>query len=201
MRFRTTYVLFALLAIMFGTLAIALYVGPEAEKSAWVFPNLHDPADEVKTSAVSRVVIERERPGKEKIELTRTADGWKVNQFRASRSAVEILVKDLFDLSKEKSDKPASLKDWGLEPPAAVITMYDGDKVLGKLNVGDATGGGGGAVVYVLNPDRPKEPMAVSKSAMDKALQDVNAFRDRVLLVGVANDIDAVRLSETGKAG
>src|SRR5205807_2934600 len=119
MRFRTTYILFGLLAVMFGTLAIALYVGPEAEPSPWVFPALHDEANPVQTKVVDKVVIDRKRPFEDKVELTRDeSGGWKVNQYRANRAAVEGLVRDLFDLRREKTDKPASLKEWGLEPPA-----------------------------------------------------------------------------------
>jgi hypothetical protein len=113
--------------------------------------------------------------------------------------AVNSLVRQVYDARREEqADQPAKLQDWGLEPPAAVITLKAGDRAV-ELKVGDSTGKGDNDVIYVLSPES-KEPMAVRRNSLESVLNTLNDFRSRELLAANSHDIEAVTLSE-GKKG
>ena len=209
MNFKTTYVLFAVLAVILVVFGVALYrYNPDAgSATAYVLPSVHDPAAPVKEDQVDRVEVERTSPA-EKIAFERDADGkrWSITQpraYRADAGAVDGLIRQVFNARKdEKADAPARLADWGLgDPPSTgTVTLHvAGGRDL-RLRVGDVNKGGGRtAVVYVTSSDLPDKGMAVAKGDLDDVLKPLNDFRARDLLSPAQSDIRRVKLSEGKK--
>jgi hypothetical protein len=208
MNFKTTYVLFGLVALMFVVLAVAFWMEPApTDASLWVLPSVHASAKPLQTSDIDRVEIEREKPTKETIVFVRDSGDkqrWRITEprgLRADRFAVENLIRQIFDAQRdENADRPDSLKSWGLEPPAAKITLKKGDERTVQLNVGNTSPGGeASAVIYVTSSDRPKEGMAVKKSTLDAVLKGLNDFRDRDVLAANAGDVQSLKLTADKK--
>ncbi len=194
MNYRSTYILFGLVALVLILLGVALYRTPGSEPSKFVLPVLQDKANPVSQADITRIEIEH---GSEKINLTRQGTTWKVNQFRASDLAVNQLLSQLFDAQREKVDKPANLSDWGLAPPTGVVKLFRADESqVAQLDVGK-TGPGGS--LYVLDASRSDEPMAVRKASLESVLNSVNAFRDRTLLGSSPSSMTRIELTEGDK--
>jgi hypothetical protein len=204
MNFKTTYILFGVLVVLLVGLGVALWKGPtKADTSAYVLPQMREAANPLNPGQVERVEIRRTRPAEETLVFERVPGGerWKITQPRALRAddtAVNDLVRQIYDARREeKSDEPAKLADWGLEPPAEVITLTAGDRNV-TLNVGDSSGKRDNDVVYVQDPARQKA-MAVRYSSLDRVLGTLSDFRSRDLLATGISDIEAVALSESKK--
>src|SRR5207302_1354110 len=109
-------------------------------------------------SEINEVVVERERPNKEKWVFVRNPETnrWSITEPRSMRgnnTTIEGLIRQIHDARREKAaDKPSNLAQWGLNPPAEVITLKRGDTEV-KLNVGDSSGGERFAVIYIQDPD------------------------------------------------
>src|SRR5262249_46296988 len=113
MSFRTTYILFGLLAVMLIAMAVALLVGPPAEPSIYVLPVFQDKNHGARVEDVDLVSIERS--GGNKLVLRRGEGGrWTVNGYRADSGAVRMLLNQLSEAKRIKTDQPAKLADWGL---------------------------------------------------------------------------------------
>jgi hypothetical protein len=206
MNFKTTYILGALLLLVLLVFGIALWKDTGAKDvSNYVLPGMRDKANPLEPADVTEVEITHERPEQPTVTLVRNPQTktWEITQpsrLPADDAAVNRLVKQIYDAQRDpEADKAPGLKEWGLEPPAAVITLKKGDRQV-QLKVGDVSAGKESAVIYVLSPDRPKEPMAVLKSSLESVLSTgVNDLRGRVLLVAGTNDVQAVTLSQKGK--
>src|SRR5205085_9000904 len=82
MSFKTTYFLFG---ILFGVLAIFflthLFGTRTQEQQTYVLPGLHDVVDPVRSEAIDRVEIVRNRPKEERIGFYKNAQGvWRLKQ-------------------------------------------------------------------------------------------------------------------------
>src|SRR5262245_17524330 len=99
MNFKTTYILFGILAVVLGIFVYALFVGPSpTDSSTWVLPSMHNEASPLPTKDIDRIEIERRRPNEEKIVLVREGDVWKITEppeYRADRLAVEDLLRQI----------------------------------------------------------------------------------------------------------
>src|SRR5262245_25683669 len=201
MNFRTTYILFGLLAVALIVFGVALWYGPEKANTAFVLPSAHD-KPEVKADAIDYVEIEHTRPKQEKIAFTRDPEtkAWKMTQpyeLRTERFVVERLVGQVLDARKdEKAEVSSNLAEWGLDNPAAVVTLRKGDEKTWNVNLGKESTGGESRVVYVTSSDRSKEVMAVRYSDLATAYKSVNEFRAKDLLADNAFDIQGINLQD-----
>jgi hypothetical protein len=200
MNLKTTYILFGVLAILVGVVAFALWYDPTArnDTSKYVLPVLQDKSRPVKVEDIDRVEIDRGDKGK--IVLARDADDrWSIvepKERRADKVAVSHLLSQIFEATREeKISAPPSLGTWGLEPPEETITFHKGSELTFKLLVGKVSPGESDAVIYVMDPARPKEPMAVKKARLDAVLTPFGGFRDTELLASAPSDVQAVSLA------
>jgi hypothetical protein len=202
MNFRTTYILFGSLIVLFLLFTIVLIYDPgNKDTSNFVLPVLHKEKDALKQNEITRVEIQRNEPTAETIVFERDASGkrWRIVepiQTRADTIAVDNLLRQIFDAARAKTDRPPGLAAWGLEPPQEVITLKKGDEQTIKLNIGKEGGVGTSAVIYALDPTRPSDPMAVSKSSLDSVLKPLSDFRDSVLLASTVDDVTEIKISE-----
>jgi hypothetical protein len=208
MNFKTTYILFGILAVVLGIFIYTLFVGPSSgDSSAWVLPNMHNEANPFPTKDIDRVEIDRHRPSEEKIVLVRDAasESWRIvepRDYRADKFAVEDLLRQIYDARRDtRADVTNDPKAYGLEQPAAVITLQKetDPKRQVTLNVGDVSPGQESAVIYVTSSDRSKEIMAVAKKQLDKVLATLADFRSRDLLSPSSGDIQAFTLVQRSK--
>src|SRR5437899_5772215 len=71
MSFKTTYILFGVLAGMFLLIVLAVWLGPAGTgDSTFIFPSMHK-KDAVKTDDIDFVEIDRAKPAKEKLIFER----------------------------------------------------------------------------------------------------------------------------------
>jgi hypothetical protein len=204
MNFKTTYVLFGVLIVMIGLLAVVLYKGPtESQAAEYVFPEFHGKEKSAKVDDIDKVVIERKKPSDSDIVFERGEDkNWRMTSPRAlptESSSVARLVDAITDARVDDQTKVESLKEGGLDSPTRIITLT-GNGVDLKLTIGDTTPGQENAVTYVLSSARPKKPAAVRKSNIESALENVPYFRSKNLLGDSSTDVRGVKLT-LGKKG
>src|SRR5262245_54901002 len=86
MNFRTTYILFGLLAAVLVLFGVALYIGPSTDTDDYVLPSLQK-GEKVKQEDIVSVEIERTRPKAEKIVATFDPDSetWKLTEPISTR--------------------------------------------------------------------------------------------------------------------
>jgi hypothetical protein len=219
MNFKTTYVLFGVLAVVLIAFILVLWMGPSStENSDYVLPSLHKASAPVKKDDITRVEIERSRAvidkdGKtetveknEKLVFVRDADSkqWSIvepRDYRADSSAIDTLVDQIVKATVDKNAETINNpKQYGLDKPAEVITLIKESEPRRevKLNVGDPSPGKENAVLYVTSSDR-SEVMAVKKSELASVKKTLADFRSRELLATSSIDIQAFALSERDK--
>jgi hypothetical protein len=171
MSFKTTYILFGILILVVGVFALTQITHKQPPSDvAYVLPTLHD--DKITASDITGVEIQTFEPKYKSQDLvfTRTDSGWQVKDpnVRADHVAIDQAVSDVMRAAREKEgvDITDDLKKFGLEPPAATVTLKKGDQQW-KLNIGDQSVGKTNALVYVTSSDRPKEVMAVRRSNLN----------------------------------
>jgi hypothetical protein len=207
MNFKTTYLLFGLLLVVLLAFGIALWMGPTEGTSAYVLPSMHSGSSPVTDEDVTRVEIDRARPEGEKIVFVKDPQTkkWRITEPVACAAdyLVGTLVRDVYGAKRDPQSEPSNdLKQYGLEPPAVVVTLIKEAEPRRQfqLMVGDVSAGSSKAVIYVSSSDRPKEVLAVQKSQLDNVLKPLNDFRSKDLLSPTgASDIQAVTLSEGKK--
>jgi hypothetical protein len=228
MRFKTTYILFGVLAaglVLFGAM---LSWKKSVDKEGFVFPSFHDKDKPAKIDDIDRVEIEvqRDRDGArdDQLVFVRQDQNWRLEKpaVRVEGTLVSQLIHQLVSARKdENADLSPNLQSFGLEPPAAKVTLIDskGDHKW-TLAIGNESIGGTNALVYATSSERGegKEPLAIpreqiealfkvqreaassdSKSAVGPAppvLKSVNDFRSRTLLADNALNIVEVSLQE-----
>jgi hypothetical protein len=204
MSFKTTYILFGILALLFLLLGLAVWQGGSSPSdSTFVLPSLHK-SDAVKTDEIDYVAIDRAKPKPEKLVFERDPNtkNWMLVEpakLRVDKHTVDRLVSQVSDARKyENVDLTKNLKDWDLDPPQATITLKKGDQEW-KLNLGRQREGATSGVVYVTSSDEPKEPTAVKGSELDLAFKSQNDFRSKDLLTESALNLQSVKLQEEKK--
>src|SRR5262245_56380975 len=83
MNFRTTYILFGVLATLVLLLGLVLVLNPaKPPDTKYVLPTLHEEANPVKSSDIDSVTIERKGDGQKTLVLQRDADTkrWKMTE-------------------------------------------------------------------------------------------------------------------------
>ena len=221
MNFKTTYILFGILAVVLAAFIFSLWTGPtSSEKSEYVLPTMHKQAAPMKEDDIARVEIERtrstiEKDGKtetvekaEKLVFVRDPDSkrWRIvepREYQADSAAIDRLVHQITEASLDPKADPDvnNPKRYGLETPAEIIALIkEGEpRREVKLNVGDTSIGSDNAVLYVTSSDR-KEVMAVKKSELDSVKKSLADFRSRELLSPSTGDIAEFSLSQSDKA-
>jgi hypothetical protein len=204
MNVKTTYVLFGLLVVIFAIFAIVLFYDPGSKDLGnYVLPQFHAEKEPLKVEDIDRVEIQRNEPNRPTIVLQREGSKqWLITEplkARADGAAVENLVRQLADATRAKSDPHPSLAAWGLEPPHEVITLSKGAERTVKVNIGKESGVGTDAVIYVQDPERPKDPMAVRKTYLDAVFKDLPDYRDPVLLATTSDTLKGIKISEGKK--
>ncbi|HXG10436.1 MAG TPA: DUF4340 domain-containing protein [Gemmataceae bacterium] len=217
MNFKTTYVLFGLLIavlVVFLVVQLAGRKGPDT--ATYVFPSLHTKTASIKPKDIDTVEIELHRPESEKMVFVRTEQGWRLREpnVRADAGQLDQLVRQVMDAQiDEKAEVTSNQEQFGLKPPAAVVTLVQkGGEARWTLNVG-TVGSGFDALAFVNSSERPNEVLAVRRGDLSALLKGrdaagaegqrvfktLNDYRARDLLAQHAFDIQYVRLQ--GKPG
>jgi hypothetical protein len=202
MSFKTTYVLFGILACMLTLFCVAVWHHAQPDTSLYVMQEMHNPASPLKWEDVDRVEIDRQRPKQTRIVFVREGKQWRISEPRelaADDFSVNNLVRQIYEAQRSTTaDEAPDLKSWGLEPPAEVITLQKGERKV-ELRVGDASPGKQDAVIYVLASSKNAKPAAVDKNSLDSVLKGLDYFRSRDLLTTTGSDIVSFTVSEKGK--
>src|SRR5262249_24418837 len=127
---------------------------------------------------------------------------WQIEQperFRAAQFEVNNLAQHVATASREKVDRASNLKEYELDKPRIIVTLTRGDQSW-SLNIGKESQGTD-PYVYVTTSARPKEPIAVKKSALQAVFKSLNEFRDLSLVAARESEIDNLELQAAGKKG
>lgn len=199
MNLKTTLVLFGVLAVALGVLALTqlLGVGRAGDQSDYLFPEIHKKGKTVEAKDIDTVKIEHAAPSQQgTFVFTRKDDGtWDMQQpasYRVDRFQVDSLVSQVLDARREKSETTSDLKETGLDQPSFVVTLKKGDQEW-KLNVGKQLQGGD-QVVYVSTGKKPKEPAVVRRNDLANVFKNLNEFRSKELLNASALNTQAIEL-------
>ena len=190
MRWQTTAALGLLLAILGGFYYVyEVRWGPGREEAAARKGRVFA-AD---TKDVTAVVLKR---GDESVRLLREGDAWQLLEpvkARGSRPAVDELLANVLTakIDREIDPNPKSLADFGLDKPAAdvTLTLKDG-KTLGlQLGAKNPTG----VWVYARERDKPAV-FVLGESVLRDATRPVADFRDRTILAFDAKDVSGFEI-------
>jgi hypothetical protein len=158
------------------------------------------------------VTVERSRPQSETLHFQREDkdSNWKMTRPHDSHvddSAVSSLVRQALDARQDKMKPGVSLKDAGLEPPAAVVTLQSKDGREWKINLGNQVTAGQSGIVYATSSDQSSSVAAVQYARLDTPFKPIPDFRSKDLLAPYPIEIksvilrdgkDVVDLRETG---
>lgn len=200
MNFKTTYVLFALLAVMLVTLGVVIFyndggAGPGSEK--YVFPSFHSKDRPLAADDVAKVTVERLKPDGTTMVFEKDGKSWKMTSPRAMPAddgRVEELVRALAEARIDEESKAPSAKESGVDEPSRRVTLATKDREL-KLTVGHATMAGELGVAYVRSSDRGGSVLVVRRTELGPALEGLNYFRAKDLLGPEGPDLRSVALS------
>jgi hypothetical protein len=223
MNFRTTYILFGAVAVGLLVFIIVMTVGSRGTAEDFALRLLHESAktdDQVRKiqDEIDTVEIERVNSKGDTLVFKRVGErDWKLEQpyeAKVDSNQVRSIVDGLVHARVDKTaDLSPNLGQLGLDPPAIVVILRKGDKSY-SLKLGNLTLGG---VVFAVSPDAPKEPMAISRTAVDalfrqgttnvatagEAMKSITDFRTRNLLVDGSpvpwDKVSGVRLFEGKK--
>ena len=191
MRWQTTVVL----AILFAVLAGFYYVyeirlGPGREEAAARKGRVFS-AD---TKDVTAVAIKRTD---DSVRLQREGDEWQVLEpvkARGSRTAVDELLVNVMTakIDREIDPNPKSLADFGLDKPAAdlTLTLKDGTTLGLQLGAKNPTG----VWVYARERDKPAV-FVLGESVLRDATRPVGDFRDRTILAFDAKNVSGFEIA------
>jgi len=201
MSFKTTYILFGILALVLVVFGVVLWLGPTGRgDTAYVFPSLHDPARPVEEKEIDTVEVQRFRPTQTNLVFVREPGdkGWKMTEpvgWKADGVAVDEIVRQVYDARKDpNADLTSNLKDWELDAPSATIILKKGSEKTWTLNLGKEREGQTTGVVYVNSSD-DKAPMAVKRSELEGLFKPVNDYRSKDLLNPSLSDTQTVQLA------
>ncbi len=209
MNVKTTYILFGVLLGVLGLLLLTQLGHKKTEdETAYVLPSLQE--DKINSQDINGVEIALSQPKEEKLVFVRSGDTWELQHPQARADSVQVnqIVSQLLHASKEeKADMTADLAQYGLDSPAAVVTIRKGADQEWKINIGKASIGKENALVYVTSSDHPNEPMAVRRIQLDSVIKNIDEtgkiefktvrdYRSKYLLAESAFDIVWVNLTD-----
>ncbi len=195
MSWKTLVALAVLAAGLGGFLVVDSYwLTPKREKAESIKGRLWT----VEPKDVETVTVKRKD---ETIRLKRTADGWEMLepvQARGDRGAVDELVTGLATLrvDREIDANPAKLADFGLDVPAAEVTLeVRGQKAPLTLAVGAKNPTG--VWVYAREGGKPAV-IALGESVARDTARPVADFRDKTVLAFERRNVTALDLDLDG---
>jgi hypothetical protein len=229
MKFKTTYILFGILAVQLVLFGAMLSWKKSVDKEGFVFPSFHDKSKPARIEDIDRVEIDvqRDRDGasrEEHLVFVRKDHEWRLEKpaVRVEGTLVSQLINQIVNARKEENaDLSPNLASFGLEPPAAKVTLSqrEGDRKW-TLDIGNESIGGASALVYATSSDRGegKEPLAIPREQIDAlfkpareaassdgkapvgpappSLKGVTDFRSKTMLADNPMDIVEVSLQE-----
>ena len=204
MNFKTTYVLFGLLVVMFIVLGIALFLGPTPPAGAgYLFPSMHNAATKIDVDKITRVTIQRKNPVGEDIVLERSegSSRWRITEPRslpADEANAANLVLNLHSAKYDTEAKPVSWRTAGLNTPSRIINLEAGDRLF-TLTIGEVTEGEERAVAFVESSERKGEVLVVRKGDIRSVFENLAYFRAKELIPH-ANDAERLKLSLGNKS-
>jgi len=195
MSWKTLVILAVVAAGLGGFLVVDNYwLVPKREKTEGAKGRLWT----IEPKDVETVTIKRRG---ETIRLKRVADGWEMLEpvkARADRGAVDEVVTSLATLrsDREIDPNPAKLSDFGLEPPAAEVTL---EVKNGKAPLTLAVGGKNptGVWVYAREGSKPAV-VALGESVFRDTARPVSDFRDKTVFAFDRKSVTAVDLDLDG---
>src|SRR5438105_772606 len=110
MNFRTTYILFGVLAAFLALFGLAMFLGPGTPPDeTLVLPSVKDPAAPVQVGDIETVTIERREPRDETITLVYDQDSkqWRMTkpyELRVDSTAVTHLVEQVLNAQQQRAD-------------------------------------------------------------------------------------------------
>ncbi|HEV8062385.1 MAG TPA: DUF4340 domain-containing protein [Gemmataceae bacterium] len=205
MNFRTTYILFAVLFAFLGVMLLSQLFGTHSkEQQEFALPSVHDITKPVKADEIETVEIQRFRPTKETLRFYKDSTGvWRCKEpdVRLMSGLVRQVIDQVLGAKKdEQADLTTDLKKFGLDSPAAKITLIKaGGEREWWLDIGEQSPGGSGSMVYATSSDDPKTPIALRKSDIDSVFKALTDFRAKDLLADNTFDISEVKVQSTAK--
>ncbi len=174
MKLRGLLISAILLAGLAGTLYFVERKKDKAGESSTT--KTEDKLFNVKSEEIQRITLQP--ASGEKVRLERAGDKWKIVEPRempADDAAVSTMLGTLSSLyaSETVEEKPASLKDFGLEPPAATVEFATKSGAKHTLLLGENAPAGGS--VYAKAVSQPKVVVVASyvKGDLGKSLFDL----------------------------
>jgi uncharacterized protein DUF4340 len=190
MRWQTTVALALLLAVLGGFYYVyEVRWGPGREEAA-------ARKGRVFTADTKDVTAVELRRGAETVRLQREGENWQLLEpvkARGSRAAVDELLANVTTakIDREIDPSPKSLADFGLDKPAAdvTLTLKDG-KALGlQLGAKNPTG----VWVYARERDKPAV-FVLGENVLRDATKPVADFRDRTILAFDSKDVSGFEI-------
>src|SRR5262249_53345451 len=139
MTFKTTYVLFGILAVVLVIFIVVVFWEPSnKDANVFVLPSAHDKNNPLKTEQITHVEIERTDPAEKTVMVKEGDKSWRITEpreFDANANEVRNLIDQVLGAKREEDSKPGSLQELKLDPPRAVITLKKGDERAVSLNV------------------------------------------------------------------
>ena len=184
MKFRSTYILFGLIALVLGFLVYKIVSGKKAAESDWVFPGIHPTKDaQLRDDDVKDVTVRIDQDGKTAAVFQCKDGTWSMlepHKLRVSGPRIKSFVLGILNAKKEKADT-AGVTGVGLDEPKTVVTVTrDGDTF--KLNLGKPTKSKTDREIYVSTDSQPKEILRIKYNIVEDAFGSMNRFRDNDLL-------------------
>ena len=176
MNFKTTYTLFGILVGILGLFLLAQLFGKKrGDDIDYALPSLHATEKAVRSEDISTVEIQLNRPQESTWVFYRTEHGWQSKEpaVRLDGNAVDRIISQVIDArTEENADVRPNKEQFGLAPPAAVVTVVKkGDEGRWTLEVGNVSFGGDEALVYASSSDRLGDVFAVRRSGLDSLLK------------------------------
>lgn len=190
MRWQTT----AVLAVILVALGAFFYVyevrwGPEREKTEARKGRVFT----VESADVTAAEIRRE---KDVVRATRDGEGWRLEQpvaTRGDRGAIEEMLTSVTTakMDREIASAPASLADFGLDRPAAAVTLTlkDGKRLGLLIGAKNPTG----VWVYAKEPDKAAV-FVLPESVLRDTTKPVADYRDKSILTFDRNAVSGTQI-------
>ncbi len=192
MRWQTTAVLVVLLLMAGGYyLYDVYYLEPAQEKRE----QQKDRLWAVEPKDVEELVLAR---GGERVRIKRSGDGWQLVEPMSAlggRGAIDDVVTTIATarMDREVAENPAALAEFGLDPPAAEVTLVvKGRTEPIRLALGSTSPTR--AWVYARKPDTPRV-FLVSESLLRDATKPAAELRDKTVLAFDTAAVSAVELA------
>jgi uncharacterized protein DUF4340 len=195
MRWQTTVAAAILLALVGGYYILDVeYLGPRQEKREQAKNRIWL----VEDKSVEELTLRRPR---DTVRLRRTADGWQVLDpvsATGAKATVDSAVADIVNakMDREVAAQPGALAEFGLDKPAAEITLRVKDKAA-PLGLSLGAKNPTGQWVYAKKQDAPGV-FVLPELILRDATQPVAEFRDRTLLAFDRKDVTGLELATSG---